>query len=97
MSDEPGKLLPFKRPNARARLERPTASQRTQLFDALLATAASAEADPDIVGYALIFLRADGTRLSDWGARTPALGPLARQVRQEASVLAKEVHREWPA
>ena len=87
-------LLPFRKPEYRARLTLPNSDGRKEMLDVMLDCAARIEADPDFCGFALVGLMADGKRISHWAATNNSVPHLMKQVRREAALMAKESNTE---
>lgn len=86
--------LPFAKPARKARLPLPNPENRARMIDGLVNVAAAIEKEPEFVGFAIIGLRSDGARLSDWHVIDGGVTQLARVVRKEAAEIAKTFSRE---
>jgi len=93
MNDE-NRILPFAKPTKTVRLEQPSPENRRAIFDALLDQIIDAEANPEIVGYTLVFLCDCGRRISHYTVQRQALVQLAYQTRQQAAELTEAAGKE---
>ena len=93
MNDE-NRILPFAKPTKTVRLEQPSPENRRAIFDKLLDELIMAEANPDIVGYTVVFLCDCGRRISYYTAQQQALVQLAYQTRQQAAELTRAAGKE---
>ena len=90
-----GERIPFRRPTRRARLDRLSPEARRELLDRAVDWLAKMEADPSIVGVALIGLCDDGQRRQMWECTKGGAVQMERQVRRVAAEIARKARTCW--